>query len=210
MTKYNIKIHHRRSHRLKGYDYAQAGSYFITVCCYDRVCLFGEVVNNEMVLNQFGKIAHDEWSNTPNIRKNIALGEFIIMPNHIHGIIQILHRGELHSPLSNSPLSNSPNISSNKENNSMNELGECNSPRTDSNQRNGEFKSPSQTIGAIVRGYKSSVTKQLNLLNIGKKVWQRDYNEIIILNQRAHHNISEYIENNTAKWAEDNFRKKQI
>jgi len=97
--KYNPNIHHRRSIRLKGYDYAQAGLYFITICCQDRACLFGEIQNGEMVLNEYGTIAHNEWIKTHEIRTNVELGEFVIMPNHIHGIIKIMDiggRGELH------------------------------------------------------------------------------------------------------------------
>src|SRR5450759_2947031 len=95
---YNPNIHNRRSIRLKGYDYSQAGLYFITICCFNRECLFGDVVNGEMVLNEYGTIACNEWLNTPNIRKNVELDVFVIMPNHMHGIIILNRRGELHSP----------------------------------------------------------------------------------------------------------------
>lgn len=88
-SKYNPNIHHRRSIRLKGYDYSQAGLYFITICCQDRICRFGHVEKGEMKLNPFGQIAYDEWANTENIRNNVVIHEFIIMPNHIHGIIEI-------------------------------------------------------------------------------------------------------------------------
>lgn len=122
MQKYNPKYHHRRSIRLKGYDYAKEGLYFITLCVQDRANLFGKIEKGEMKLNAFGKIAEEEWLNTPNIRNNIIIHEHIIMPNHIHGIIEILfnkgHKNKI-----------------------------------------GEFKSPSQSIGAIVRGYKISTIK---------------------------------------------------
>lgn len=94
MNKYNPHIHHRRSIRLKGYDYSQAGLYFITICCQDRICRFGNLVNGEMVLNEFGIIAYNEWLKTPEIRPNVELGAFIIMPNHMHGIIRLHRRGE--------------------------------------------------------------------------------------------------------------------
>jgi len=89
MNKYNPHIHHRGSIRLKGYDYSQAGLYFITICCQDRIYRFGHVENGKMILNEFGIIAHDEWLNTPKIRPNVELRKFVIMPNHIHGIIQM-------------------------------------------------------------------------------------------------------------------------
>ena len=82
--------HHRRSIRLPGYDYAQEGAYFITLCTHNREHLFGEIGNGEMVLNDLGKIVHDEWNHTSIIRPTIELGEFMVMPNHFHGII-IIH-----------------------------------------------------------------------------------------------------------------------
>ncbi|MEN9304209.1 MAG: hypothetical protein RL264_2638 [Bacteroidota bacterium] len=89
MAAYNPAIHHRRSIRLKGYDYAQEGLYFITICVQNREHIFGEVVDGEMILNEFGQIAHNEWKNTANVRDNCIIHEFIIMPNHIHGIVEI-------------------------------------------------------------------------------------------------------------------------
>lgn len=90
MNKYNPNIHHRRSIRLKGYDYAQAGLYFITICCQNRACLFGDVVDGKMILNDAGKIANDCWLEIPNHFPNEVLHEYIVMPNHIHGIIEFV------------------------------------------------------------------------------------------------------------------------
>jgi REP element-mobilizing transposase RayT len=81
--------HHRRSIRLKGYNYLQEGLYFITLCCQNRDCLFGEIENGQMRLNDAGRIVEEEWIKTPHIRTNIALGEFAVMPNHFHGILEI-------------------------------------------------------------------------------------------------------------------------
>ena len=124
---FNPEIHHRRSIRLKGYDYASEGLYFITICVRNHLELLGEIINEEMILNEFGEIAQEEWAATPNIRENITLGEFQIMPNHIHGIIQI-----------NFSKGNPEDI--------------------------GKFKSPSQTIGAIIRGFKGAATKRIKNL----------------------------------------------
>src|SRR5437773_396353 len=85
--KYNSEIHHRRSIRLRGYDYSRAGLYFITICTKDRECLFGKIADGEMVLNDAGKIAFDEWMKLPERFPNFDLDVFQIMPNHIHGII---------------------------------------------------------------------------------------------------------------------------
>lgn len=180
---YNPQIHHRRSIRLKNYDYSQAGAYFITLCTHHREHLFGEITGGNMVLSASGKIAFDEWSKTPEIRPHVSLDVFVIMPNHLHGII-IIGTGESHPPLWDTP-----------DNSNFANKGECDSP----------LRSPSNTIGAIVRGYKSAVTKQINLLFPGRIVWQRNYYEHIIRNEQAYQTISEYIINNPSKWQEDKF-----
>ena len=170
MTKYNPEIHHRRSIRLKGYDYAQPGLYFITICTKDRQHLFGSIENGRMIHNRFGEIAHNEWIKTAEIRDNVEILEFVIMPNHMHGIIL------LEGAYGNTPLQ-------------------------------AKFQSPSKTIGAIVRGYKGTVTKQINVLRQmpGVPVWQRNYYEHIIRNEISYHRIAEYIINNPLKWQDDRF-----
>ena len=87
--KYNPEIHHRRSVRLKNYDYSQAGAYFITICTQNRECLFGEIIDAEMGLNEYGTIAKNEWVKLTYRYPNIELDVFQIMPNHIHGIITV-------------------------------------------------------------------------------------------------------------------------
>jgi putative transposase len=84
---YDPNIHHRRSIRLKGYDYSQAGLYFITINILRRKCLFGTIEHQEMILNDFGIIANQQWEKLPEQFTNIALDVFQVMPNHIHGIL---------------------------------------------------------------------------------------------------------------------------
>ncbi|QYS89128.1 transposase [Flavobacterium davisii] len=91
---YNPQKHHRQSIRLKGYDYAQAGLYFITLCCQDRASLFGHIENGKMILNSFGEIALAEWYHTEQVRDNCVIHESVVMPNHMHGIIEITHKKE--------------------------------------------------------------------------------------------------------------------
>ena len=197
MGSYDPKIHHRRTLRLKDHDYANEGLYFVTICCHNRAHLFGEVVGGEMILNQYGIIAADEWLNTPIIRPNIELGEFVIMPNHIHGIIKITRRDESHSSKDVNDCLNPTESHSSKWGNdhlkqteshlSKTQIENSNptqshsskiiSVSTDIQKRHEvEFHSPlrgtSNTVGAIVRGFKSSVSRQLNILNIGFPVWQ--------------------------------------
>ena len=211
---YNPDKHQRRSIRLKGYDYSSAGLYFITICCQNRISRFGHIENGTMILNEFGRVANDEWLNTPNIRKNIQLGEFIIMPNHMHGIIRILHAAEFNLPNStgelHSPKSKEMHSPKSKEFNQSDHEGVCKTPPQSPQPRQSRHtpQSPSQTIGAIIRGYKSSVTKQLKSLGLNDKLWQRNYHEHIIRNDKAHENISNYIINNPQKWDNDKFYNK--
>ena len=89
IMKYNPNIHHRRSVRLRGYDYGKEGMYFITICTQNRIHFFGEVENGEMVLTPFGEIAHREWEKLPERWPHVELGAFQIMPNHMHGILLV-------------------------------------------------------------------------------------------------------------------------
>jgi REP element-mobilizing transposase RayT len=192
MNNYNPNIHHRRSIRLQGYDYAQEGLYFITLCVQNSECLFGDINEGIMTLSAMGKVVEAEWLNSVNIRRNIALHEFVVMPNHFHAIIEIVEsRGKLHSPENDNKSELNLYF-----NNSNNNKGECNSPRQ-------QFKSPSQTVGAIIRGFKSGVSKQL-----GFSVWQRNYYEHIIRDSKAYDNISNYINENPLRWELDKFNLK--
>ena len=87
---HNPDKHQRRSIRLKDYDYSQAGAYFITICTYNKVYLFGEVVNGETVLNEYSKVVQEEWYRSAEIRYEVELDAFVVMPNHIHGIATIV------------------------------------------------------------------------------------------------------------------------
>ncbi len=174
----NNKYPNRRSVRLRDYDYSQSGLYFITICAKDKVPLFGEIIDNEMILNQNGQIVRDCWLKTEQIRTNIVLGEYVIMPNHFHAIFAIddsVCRGVLNTPANINIVPN--------DNPDMNTTS---------------LQSPSQTVGAIVRGFKSSVTKC-----IGFPVWQRNYHEHIIRNKNSLQTISQYIIENPARWQDD-------
>jgi REP element-mobilizing transposase RayT len=87
---YNPAKHHRRSIRLKGYDYSLPGYYFITVCSHDRACLFGHIDDSKMQLNEFGKIVRNEWDKSFVIRRELLPDEFVVMPNHFHGIVRVV------------------------------------------------------------------------------------------------------------------------
>ena len=215
-------FHHRRSIRLKGYDYSADGLYFITICTKDKNHYFGRVIDGKMVLNERGQIVNNEWLNTINIRQGeVILHEYIVMPNHFHAIIEICRRGvshtpQMHTPQIHTPQSNTPNdgLTSNNgvcdtTNNGVCDTtnnGVCNATNNgacdtiDRGVCDTPLRSPSKTLGAIVRGFKSAVTKQ-----IGFPIWQRNYHEHIIRNTNAFTKISNYIRNNPAQWHTDMF-----
>jgi REP element-mobilizing transposase RayT len=86
---HDAREHQRRSTRLRGYDYSQSGAYFVTVCVQNRQSVFGKVMNGKMILNDTGRMVEGEWLNTPAVRPYVDLDEFVVMPNHFHGIIMI-------------------------------------------------------------------------------------------------------------------------
>jgi REP element-mobilizing transposase RayT len=92
--KYNPDKHHRRSIRLRGFDYSQPGWYFVTMLCPNRECVFGEIKDGEMQKNIFGEIVNTEWLKTETLRVNVVLDEYVIMPNHFHGILGIVFQDE--------------------------------------------------------------------------------------------------------------------
>jgi len=168
--------HDRKSIRLKDYDYSQAGSYFVTICTNDKGCVLGEIINGEMHLNDIGRIVESEWMKTGKIRKNVILDSFVIMPNHLHGIIFIIEmdngRGTVHR-----------------------------APTTE------QFAKPtSNSIPTIIRSFKATATKQINQLrnSPGNPVWQRNYFERVIRNEKELNRIREYINSNPYNWNEDN------
>ena len=162
--KFDPTKHHRRSIRLKGYDYTSPGGYFITVVTYQRECLFGEIVNGEMRLNKFGKIAESCWYEIPDHFPNVKLGTHMVMPNHVHGIIII---------------NESPTVG---------------------------VRHASPLLGTIVGSYKSAVTKRINEIDgtPGAVVWQRNYFDHIICNEKERNNIHLYIGANPLNWVTDN------
>ena len=98
--RYDPAKHHRRSIRLRGYDYAQSGAYFVTIVTYQRECAFGRIMAGQMRVNEIGAVVREEWLRSAEIRGEIALGEYVIMPNHVHGIVIIRDVGAHgHAPL---------------------------------------------------------------------------------------------------------------
>jgi len=87
---HDLEKHYRHSIRLQNYDYTQEGAYFVTICAYQRECLLGQIVDGEMVLSEYGRIAQEEWLQSAAIRRELELDAFVVMPNHIHGVVAII------------------------------------------------------------------------------------------------------------------------
>jgi putative transposase len=184
---YKPEIHHRRSIRLKGYDYSQAGVYFVTICVKDHACLFGTIADGKLQYNDYGQIANEFWLKISEHFSDVKLDEFIIMPNHIHGIITINNcRGEVTSPFSEVVAPNS---------------------KTKTAQKQGGETPPLQkfTLGQIVAYFKYQSAKRINDIRNapGTPIWQRNYYEHIIRDDKELQAIQEYIRYNPLKWDED-------
>lgn len=221
----NQNLPNRRSIRLKGYDYSQEGLYFITICCEDRICRFGKVVNGKMVLNETGKIAEACWVQIPQHFPNVVLHEYVIMPNHIHGIIQIVGAKNFSPDTPHTPDTGTPEEKWAKDISPENKRAKDISPEnkwqidiSPEEKRAKDFSpeeirvknfSPqsgtSKTVGSIVRGFKIGVTKWVRQNTEIQKLWQRNYYENIIRNEQAYQNISRYIQNNPLNWGKDKF-----
>ena len=175
MTHLNFKA---ESLRLQGFDYAAEGAYFITICSFERKNTFGKIVNSKFVESSLGSIIRQELLKTNDIRHNVFLGSWVIMPNHLHGIIYInINSGvEL-------PSYEIPNYSLIL--NSVNSIGK-----------------QSKNLSSFVRGFKSSVTSQARAVGY-KEVWQNNFFERIIRSQNELINIENYINENILNWDKD-------
>ncbi len=184
MARYNNKFR-IESARLLNWDYSQRAAYYITICTANREHFFGMVQNNEMVYSNIGTIVEQEWINTPKIRPdmNLELGEFVVMPNHFHGIIFI----------------------GNNEYNSNIVRDAKHGVSTDDIYKN-EFGPQSKNVSSIIRGFKSAVTVQSKKINPDFG-WQPRFYDHIIRNPKSYDVISQYIIDNPKKWVDDEFNK---
>jgi putative transposase len=169
-------IHHRRSIRLPGYDYSQPGEYFLTMVSHHRQSIFGTVDGDRVRLTSIGQIVRDCWKEIPSHFSNTEIGPFVVMPNHFHGISQIIDgdgRGKA-----------------------------CLAP-TGTNEKFG--KPIPGSIPTIIGSFKSAVTNRINQIRgtHGQPVWQRNYYEHIINTDDEYLNIAAYIEDNPANWISD-------
>ena len=229
--KYNPQIHHRRSIRLKGYDYAQAGLYFVTLCVKNRFCLFGDVVNGTMQTNPAGQMVQKWFYELENKFPDIKCHEMMVMPNHFHCIIENVGADLRVCPNDNDTpdLRVCPNDNDEKTGKSHGDTGKLFdytgqshriAPTEEHIDIQGEHIGSPQQIGSplrigsplhrVVQWFKTMTTNEYirgvkndHWQPFDGKLWQRNYWEHIIRNEKSYHNISAYIVNNPLKWDTD-------
>jgi REP element-mobilizing transposase RayT len=198
--KFDPQFHHRHSIRIPGIDYTQAGSYFITMATKNKESLFGEFLNNVMICNNLAAIVQEEWVRTSIIRPGVRLDAFIVMPDHVHGLITILDDGGGLTVKTRMQLQGRDEY----------ELGRGENGQgrgAASPLRNGIFipvAPPPGSIGAIVGQFKSITTKRINAARLtpGMPVWQRNFYERFIRDEQDYQNTMNYIVNNPNNWGE--------
>lgn len=167
-----------KSVRLPHYDYATSGAYFLTLCTHDKESLFGTLADGIMHLNEYGRIIEREWLRSAEIRKELEMGAFVIMPNHLHGIVLINEDDRAH----------------------------CRAALPEVYSR-GSRDREARSISSFVAGFKSYTTKRINELRKtpGARLWQPNYFEHIIRNQRQFDTACEYIQTNPLRWELDKY-----
>ncbi len=157
----------RKKNRLEGHDYSQPGYYYVTICTRNREELFGVIEDGNMILNDYGEIAKDAWLEIPNHSYNVAIDEFTIMPNHVHGIVVIVGGAAVGGA----------------------DLRPLHDNRT------------KMILSTAIHGFKSSTTRKIHTLcNTINPIWQRNYYDHVIRNEKSLYKIREYIRKNVSKW----------
>jgi REP element-mobilizing transposase RayT len=192
---YNPDIYHRQSIRLRGYDYSKAGSYFVTVCTKDRECLFGEIRDNEIVLNDAGRMVLSTWDELPKYYSGVEIDAFVMMPNHIHGIIvitnDVMPDEKMYPPAAGLRSYVGAGLP-------------C--PNPDGVTKKGAGTAPlRRSLGQVVAYFKYQSTKSINQFSgtVGSRLWQCNYYEHIIRNEEELNQVREYVRNNPMQWALD-------
>lgn len=208
----------RKSIRLPSYDYTSNGAYFITVCTSNREHSLGEIIDHEMKLSRIGEIVSEKWFDILDHNKHVDLGEFIVMPNHIHGIIWIVARPGVPEKENSINVGERPGVP--EKENSINvkkrpgvpdylerEKRVCQGKPQQIEIHKRKFGKPqSGSLSIIVNQFKGSVKCWCNKNNFKWFNWQRNYYEHIIRNNKELLQISEYIKFNPQNWSEDEYR----
>jgi REP element-mobilizing transposase RayT len=183
VMRYDPDIHHRRSIRLKGYDYSRAGAYFVTICTHHHQCLFGRIENGVMFLNDAGEMISRWWNELKNKYANIEIDDYVVMPNHFHGIIHIVGADLCVCPDNNSERIKGEHAGSPLQRTPIYKMAQW-------------FKT--MTTNKYILNVKQNHWKPFN-----GTLWQRNYYEHIIRNETSFHKIRQYIINNPTTWATD-------
>ncbi len=170
----------RRSIRLPHHDYASAAAYFVTICTYDRIELFGEIRDAEMHLGALGRLVADEWQRTAAVRPAVTVDAFVVMPNHLHGVLVLADFADAVDPVGASRR-----------------LAHAGQPS----------RAKPGTLGAIIGQFKSRVTKQARGFGWedGRPIWQRNYYEHVIRDDPELDRIRAYIVGNPSRWHDDEY-----
>ena len=182
------KKDHRRSIRLKGYDYAQPGAYFVTIVTQDRACLFGAVADEEMQLNNAGQIAKAAWDELPARFPSVRLDAFIVMPNHVHGIIMV--GAQFIAPQKTPPTNVGAQF-----------IVPPDGFGTATINQGAINRAP--TLGEMVRAYKAASTRLIRQAGTPDFAWQRNYYEHVIRDEESLSRMRQYILNNPVRWEFD-------
>ncbi len=192
---YDPRRHHRRTTRLKGHDYTTPGAYFVTICTHNREYLLGEIIDGVVRLSEYGQIVAAEWARAVVVRPDVSLDAWVVMPNHIHGIIIINdHVGAGRRPAPTDAAMD-PHLA---------RRDRPTPTETPSNPTQALGVKPG-SIGAIMAQFKSVVTKRINALRSASRapIWQRGYYDHIIRNDGELTAIRRYIHNNPQQWSLD-------
>ena len=195
----------KKSLRLENYSYSNLGAYYITICSYKRINIFGEINKGLMHLNDLGKIIQDCWLQIPENYKDVKLDDFIIMPNHIHGIIWIV--GAIHE----SPKEKRKIYESIESKPTIHESSKENLITQQSNRVIRELplriERRKMLISKVIGKFKMNSSKSINIFNDkqGSHVWQRGYYDHIIRNETDLNNTKMYIQTNPLNWETDEY-----
>ncbi|MBN2595517.1 MAG: hypothetical protein JXR82_01890 [Marinifilaceae bacterium] len=174
------------------WNYSNEGSYFVTICTYKKQLFFGSITDQKMELSEIGKLAHQFWCGIPDHFPFAKLHAFVVMPNHVHGIIEIFNSEEtLHATSVYNGLHATSVQDVRNESDSKNEKMAAISPKKGS-------------LASILRSYKSAVTKEARKTDPDFE-WQERFHDHIIRDDQEYHRIENYINNNPRKWGEDKF-----
>ena len=201
---YDPHKHNRRSIRLKGYDYRDCGTYFITVCAQRGQCLFGEVVDDEMHLNGLGQIVRECWEELAAHYAGVELDAFVVMPNHVHGMLWVVPVDAESAKARRADLKSAPTVDIETSAPGGSERADGTSPAPGKHDVP-EIIPVRHGLPEIVRGFKALSSRRINASRgtPGGRIWQRNYYEHIVRTEEALNDIRQYIRNNPLKWASD-------